>query len=75
MRKNQKFIKEQMYAWIESWQQSGISQIRFCKEEKLSSSTFNYRLRKYKQEKDRAVYTNSKPGFRFVYYGFYLFAF
>jgi len=51
MRKNQKFTKEQMYAWIESWQQSGTSQNRFCKEEKISTSTFNYWLRKYKQEK------------------------
>jgi len=61
MRKNQKFTKEQMYAWIESWQQSGISQNRFCKEEKLSSSTFNYWLKKYKQEKDRSTPANNNP--------------
>ena len=61
MRKNQKFTKEQMYAWIESWQQIGISQNRFCKEEKLSSSTFNYWLKKYKQEKDRSTHANKNP--------------
>ena len=61
MLKNQKFTKEQMYAWIESWQQSGISQNRFCKEEKLSSSTFNYWLRKYKQGKDRSIHANNNP--------------
>jgi len=66
MRKNQKFSKEQMYAWIESWQQSGISQNRFCKEEKLSSSTFNYWLKKYKQERDRTTHADSKPVKRFL---------
>ncbi len=50
-----------MYAWIESWQQSGISQNRFCKEEKLSSSTFNYWLKKYKQEKDRDTQADNHP--------------
>ncbi len=50
-----------MYAWIESWQQSGISQNRFCKEENLSTSTFNYWFKKYKQEKDRATHANSNP--------------
>jgi hypothetical protein len=63
MRKNQKFTKEQMSARIESWQQSGISQNRFCKEEKLSSSTFNYWLKKYKQEKDRSTHANNNPEF------------
>jgi transposase-like protein len=61
MRKNQKFTKEQMYARIESWKQSGLSQNQFCKEENLSTSTFNYWLKKYKQEKDLVANADSKP--------------
>ena len=50
-----------MYSRIEAWQRSGLSQNRFCKEEKLSSSTFNYWLKKYQQQKDQKDPTDSKP--------------
>ena len=61
MRKNWKHSKEQMYARIEAWQQSGLSQNRFCKDENLSTSTFNYWLKKYKREKDQTNQTDIKP--------------
>lgn len=61
MRKNQKYTKEQMYARIEAWQQSGQSQNQFCNDAGLSTSTFNYWLRKYKLEKDQAEQSDGKP--------------
>jgi transposase-like protein len=51
MRKNQKYSKEEMYLAIELWQESGLSQIKFCSREKLSVKTFSYWYRKYKNEK------------------------
>ncbi len=51
MRKNQKYSKEEMYLAIEMWQESGLSQRKFCLNEKLSVKTFAYWLRKYKQDK------------------------
>ena len=38
-----------------------MSQNRFCKEEKLSLSTFNYWVKKYKQEKDRSAQADNHP--------------
>ena len=51
MRKNQKYSKEEMYLAIELWQESGLSQVKFCSREKLSVKTFSYWYRKYKKEK------------------------
>ncbi|MBU1627454.1 hypothetical protein KKB18_08815 [bacterium] len=54
MRKNQKpacrrgrYSQEEMYLAIEIWKESGMTQYAFCKKENLSTSTFNYWLRKY----------------------------
>ena len=51
MRKNQKYSKEEMYLAIELWQESGLSQVKFCSRENLSVKTFSYWLRKYRKEK------------------------
>jgi len=51
MQKNQKYSKEEMYLAIELWQESGLSQVKFCFREKLSVKTFSYWLRKYRKEK------------------------
>jgi len=51
MQKNQKYSKEEMYLAIELWQESGLSQVKFCSREKLSVKTFSYWLRKYRKEK------------------------
>ena len=40
-----------MYLVIELWQESGLSQVKFCSGEKLSVKTFSYWLRKYRKEK------------------------
>jgi transposase-like protein len=58
MRKNQKYSKEEMYLTIELWQESGLSQVKFCSRENLSVKTFSYWLRKYKKEKGLSVETN-----------------
>jgi len=41
-----------MYLAVELWQESGLSQRKFCVREKLSLQTFGYWLRKYRNEKE-----------------------
>ena len=40
-----------MFLAIELWQESGLSQSKFCIQEKISLQTFGYWYRKYKREK------------------------
>jgi transposase-like protein len=51
MRKNQKYTQEEMYLAIELWEESGLSQKKYCRQNQLSFSTFKYWLRKYSKEK------------------------
>ncbi len=58
MQKNQKYSKDetcpfgrQEYLTIELWQESGLSQSKFCVRENLSVKTFSYWYKKYKKEK------------------------
>jgi hypothetical protein len=51
MRKNQKYSKWEMYHAIELWQESSLSQVKFCSGEKLPVKSFSYWLRKYRKEK------------------------
>ena len=66
MRKNQKYSKEEMYMAIELWQESGLSQIKFCVRENLSVKTFSYWLRKYKKEKNLSVAHGKKAPDTFI---------
>ena len=50
-----------MYLAIELWQESGLSQVKFCSREKLSVKTFSYWLRKYRKEKQLSA-GHSKKG-------------
>ncbi len=54
-----------MYLAIEMWQESGLSQHKFCDLEKISKSTFSYWLKKYRKEKKQvqAVSTRSDKAF------------
>jgi hypothetical protein len=52
MKKNQKYNSDKMFPVIERWQGSNQSQHKFCKEQKLSISTFQYWLKKYKNRQD-----------------------
>jgi len=71
MRKNQRYSKEEMYLAVEMWQESGLSQRKFCKREKLALQTFGYWLRKYRNEKQeptnpcRTFIPVEVPGARF----------
>ena len=55
MRKNQKYTQEEMYLGIEMWQESGLSQYAWCKQNHLSRNTFKYWLNKYRSDKKRAT--------------------
>lgn len=73
MRKNQKacpatdgYSKEEMYLAIEMWQESGLSQVKFCFREKLSIKTFSYWYKKYKKEKGLSVEENKETPDAFI---------
>jgi len=66
MRKNQKYSKEEMYLAIELWQESGISQGKFCSRENLSVKTFSYWYKKYKKEKGLPVGGNKEVSDTFI---------
>ena len=51
MRKNQKYTKEEMYLAIEIWQESDMSQNAWCKQNNISSNTFKYWLKRYRDDK------------------------
>jgi transposase-like protein len=62
MRKNQKYTQEEMYMAIELWQESGLSLKKFCIRENISSSTFSYWLRKFRNE----VRSNTESAKNFI---------
>jgi transposase-like protein len=66
MRKNQKYSKEEMYLAIELWQESGLSQVKFCSRENLSVKTFSYWLRKYRKEKQLSAGQSKKVSDTFI---------
>ena len=49
-----------MYLAIELWQESGLTQVKFCSREKLSVTTFSYWLKKYRKEKGCLVEDGKK---------------
>jgi hypothetical protein len=55
-----------MYLAIELWQESGLSQSRFCSREKLSVKTFSYCLRKYRKERGITVEHGKKISDTFI---------
>ena len=55
-----------MYLAIELWQESGLSQVKFCSREKLSVKTFSYWYRKYKNEKWLSVKENKETPDTFI---------
>jgi transposase-like protein len=66
MRKNQKYSKEEMYLAIELWQESGLSQVKFCSRENLSVKTFSYWYKKYKKENGLSVEENKETPDTFI---------
>lgn len=66
MRKNQKYNKEEMYLAIELWQESGLTQVKFCSRENLSVKTFSYWLRQYRKEKGLSVGHSKKSPETFI---------
>ena len=55
-----------MFLAIELWQESGLSQVKFCSREKLSVKTFSYWHRKYKKEKGLSVECNKETPNAFI---------
>jgi hypothetical protein len=60
MKKNQKYNKENIFPIIAAWQQSKQPQAKFCKDNQLSISTFQYWLKKYKESQSETQ-TQKKP--------------
>ena len=66
MRKKQRYGQEEMFLAIELWQESGLSQSRFCVQEKISLHTFGYWHRKYKQGKGLLLHSGLKEHETFI---------
>ena len=60
MRKNHNIKKEEMFLAIEVWQESKVSQSKFCDREGISFHTFKYWYKKYKVENDRSNNSRDK---------------
>lgn len=58
MEKDQKNRQEEMYLAIELWQESGLSQRAYCKQEGLTRSSFEYWLKKYRREDNQRRSSN-----------------
>lgn len=50
MKKNNKYTKEQMYALIRKWEDSGLSQEQFFLQHGIAKSTFGFWRKKYLKE-------------------------
>ena len=46
-------LKEKMFELLEAQKKSGLSQVQFCKREKMSIATFSYWRKKYLVEKQK----------------------
>jgi hypothetical protein len=55
-----------VYLAIELWQESGLSQSKFCAHEKLSVKTFSYWYRKYKKENGLSAGRNKEVSDTFI---------
>ena len=66
MRKKQRYSQEEMFLAIELWQESGLSQSKFCIQEKISLQTFGYWYKKYKQGKVLLPNTGLKESETFI---------
>ena len=66
MRKNQKFSQEEMYLAVEKWQESGLSQSKFCKEERITFHIFKYWHKKFIKEKGQSKVAKKKSAKKFI---------
>ncbi len=66
MRKNQNNKKEEMFLAIEVWQESKVSQSKFCDREGISFHTFKYWYKKYKIENERSNNSRNKTVKTFI---------
>lgn len=46
--KNNSELREEKFAMIRRWQESGLSQIKFSEQENISYATFNYWIKQYR---------------------------
>lgn len=60
MKKNQKNTQEEMYLAIELWNESGLSQQKYCLENGIVYNTFKYWVKKYNVEREPSKPTRLK---------------
>jgi hypothetical protein len=66
MGKKQRYSQEEMFLAIELWKESGLSQSKFCIQEKISLPTFGYWYKKYKQAKGLLLHPGLKERETFI---------
>ena len=60
MKKNQKHTQEEMYLAIELWNESGLSQQKYCRQNDIVYNTFKYWVKKYNGERKPPMPTQVK---------------
>ena len=58
--------RQQRFATIEKYLASKLTQKKFCEQEKLTYSTFQLWLKKYRQANADSTYEHGQPGSNFV---------
>src|SRR3954467_9151313 len=60
-------VKEQMYAHIEQWKQSGLSQKVYCEQQRVKYHVFHYWYKLYRDQHQQAAQeSESKPSAAFI---------
>ena len=58
--------REQMYAHIERWKQSGLSQKLYCEQQAVKYHVFHYWYKLYRDQHQAAQESPSKPSAAFI---------
>jgi hypothetical protein len=59
-------VREQMYAHIEQWKQSGLSQKVYCEQQGVKYHVFHYWYKLYRDQQQAAPAPEPKPAATFI---------
>src|SRR3954465_7282438 len=59
-------VREQMYAHIEQWKQSGLSQKLYCEQQRVKYHVFHYWYKLYRDQHQAAQAPEPKPSAAFL---------
>ena len=63
MRKNQRHTQAEMLSHFEACKDSNLPQVKYCKQNGIAYSTFQYWAKKYRKEFSKDEVSDNAPGF------------